>query len=323
MDDGCGTLFVAGCSEKPVDLLGLQNHNLSSARHPLTYIPEETVERCTSSPDTFISFLHDNYPCYYPNDLHKVEVGSEWLSLTDCIGGGDWVVSVHRFGYFTFGYALFRANCAWRSCLRWYVINVLNRRDFQNRESTIVYAVSAAVRGLMHLYESDTVSKPFRAIGKPFASVARRKIDERKAIGREIALGKWLFTYRDVHRTTSRFLMHFLPPSCNVKDFPVITHSRVTLKFPRRWLEDILWDWNFFFFHATSVACRFKASHCVTQMWKILLVLVEMVAALSIVSLYLAWLYWTQCRQAASIHYSACLIQQGSLCFWAFPTVCS
>lgn len=85
---------LAGNVVEPINSLGLPPSLFVEARRPLTYVPEDIVEHCSTSNDNFNAFLHENYP-HFVQDLSLLERATETFSLADLVSS-NWIVSEFR-----------------------------------------------------------------------------------------------------------------------------------------------------------------------------------------------------------------------------------
>ncbi|OQV21112.1 putative Cell cycle checkpoint protein RAD17 [Hypsibius exemplaris] len=140
--------YVKRNVDEPPNCLGLPDHLLQEARRPLTYTPETIIEKCCTTEENYVAFVHENYPNFII-DMDFVQRAAECFSLTDIILS-EWTND--------------------------------EARDQRVRD----LAGSVAVRGLLHLQRAESAVK-FHAIVKPAATEVRKKIDERRVQGKALA----------------------------------------------------------------------------------------------------------------------------------------
>ncbi|GAV04430.1 hypothetical protein RvY_14705 [Ramazzottius varieornatus] len=73
----------------PINSFGLPPSLFVEARRPLTYVPEDIVEHCSTSNDNFNAFLHENYS-YFVQDLSLLERATETFSVADLVSS-NWM----------------------------------------------------------------------------------------------------------------------------------------------------------------------------------------------------------------------------------------
>ncbi|ODM95581.1 Cell cycle checkpoint protein RAD17 [Orchesella cincta] len=113
--------------------------------HPLIENPENICERAEVSTDTFLGFLHQNYPAFY-GSLDDMQNAAEYLSIA------DYMVTAWKF-------------------------DDSGVRAYKVREAKEQLGMSVAVRGLMHS-NNNRVSVGWKPLTKPLVSNMENTIRE-------------------------------------------------------------------------------------------------------------------------------------------------